>query len=88
MNFFDKILGVNHSKELEELVASQIADTLMDLHQEDKDTYIKDSLSEEDFYPPEDNRCINSGIEDIDSTNNFEQFTSEFFELCEYEELF
>lgn len=89
MGFFDKILGVNHSKELEELVASQIADTLMDLHQEDKNTYDKDGyLSEEDFYPPEDNRCISSGIEDIDSTNNFEQFTSEFFELCEYEELF
>lgn len=87
--FFNKILGNNYSKELEELVASQFIDSLMDLHQEDKNTYSSiNGLSEEDFYPPEDNRCLSSGINDIDSTNNFEQFTSEFFELCEYEELF
>ena len=88
-DFFNKILGENHSKELEELIASQFIDSLMDLHNEDKNTYSSiNGLSEEDFYPPEDNRKLSSGIKDIDSTNNFEQFTSEFFELCEYEELF
>lgn len=88
-DFFNKILGENHSKELEELIASQFIDSLMDLHNEDKNTYSSiNGLSEEDFYPPEDNRKLSSGIEDIDSTNNFEQFTLEFFELCEHEELF
>jgi len=88
-DFFNKILGENHSKELEELIASQFIDSLMDLHKEDKNTYSSiNGLSEEDFYPPEDSRKLSSGIEDIDLTNNFEQFTSEFFELCEHEDFF
>lgn len=88
MGFFEKILGDNHSKELEELVASQFADVLMDLHKEEDISHTYGVLSELDFFPPEDKRVLRSGIHDIDSSNNFALFTSEYFEVCEYEELY
>ena len=45
-------------------------------------------LSEKDFYPPEDNRILHSRLCGIDETNNFNQFTKDFFELCDEEEIY
>lgn len=42
-------------------------------------------LTEEDFYPPSDNRIWKSGIDDIEGGDNFVDFCEEYFELLEKE---
>lgn len=42
-------------------------------------------LSEIDFYPPSDNRCLESYVEDIDNGDNFADYCEELFELLEEE---
>lgn len=42
-------------------------------------------LSEKDFYPPEDTRCYQSGIEDIEGGDNFADYAKSFFNLYENE---
>lgn len=44
-------------------------------------------ISEEDFYPPEDNRLFRSGVKDIRGGDNFAEYVESFFELYG-EELF
>lgn len=50
------------------------------------DKYNEVELTEEDFYPPQDNRVLKSYIEDIDEENNFVEFTKYIFDLYEEEE--
>lgn len=45
-------------------------------------------LSETDFYPPVDNRTLHSGIQDIDNGDCFENYVSEYNELCDEEEIY
>lgn len=42
-------------------------------------------LSEEDFYPPEDDRFLISGIDDIRGGDNFADYTEYYFKVY-YEE--
>jgi hypothetical protein len=44
-----------------------------------------DYLTEEGFYPPSDDRCLESYIEDIDGGDNFANYCKHFFELLEEE---
>lgn len=44
-------------------------------------------LSEKDFYPPEDTRYYQSGVEDIYGGDNFADFAEYFFDTYE-EEIF
>ena len=44
-----------------------------------------DYLTEESFYPPCDNRCIESYVEDIDGGDNFADYCEYIFELLEEE---
>lgn len=46
-----------------------------------------DYLTEEDFYPPSDNRVFTSYVEDIDGGDNFADYCKDFFELYEEEEM-
>ena len=43
-------------------------------------------LSEKDFYPPQDNRCWQSGVDDISGGDNFAEYAESFFKMCECEE--
>lgn len=43
-------------------------------------------LSEKDFYPPQDNRYLQSGVDDIQGGDNFAEYTEEYYRLCEEEE--
>ena len=45
-------------------------------------------LSEEDFYPPFDDRVWKSYIEDIDGGDNFTDYRKEFFDLLDEEEYY
>ena len=45
-------------------------------------------LSEEDFYPPSDDRVLQSNIVDINSGDNFETFAKYMFTLYEEEEYY
>ena len=54
-----------------------------DLLQEESCNY----LTEEDFYPPSDNRVFISYVEDIDGGDNFADYCKDFFELYEEEEM-
>ena len=45
-------------------------------------------LTEEDFYPPSDNRILKSYIEDIENGDNFADYCGEFFKLLEEEECY
>ena len=36
-------------------------------------------LSDKDFYPPEDNRCFKSGVEDINDGDTFEDYARWFY---------
>lgn len=57
-------------------------------HQEidlNKSTYDSLLLSEEDFYPPEDNRFLISGIDDIKGGDSFADYTEYYFKVY-YEE--
>lgn len=57
----------------------------------DKEIYINKStyhgllLSEEDFYPPEDDRFLISGIDDIKGGDSFADYTEYYFKVY-YEE--
>ncbi len=46
---------------------------------------IYDYLTEESFYPPLDNRYLESYIEDIDGGDNFAEYCEYIFELLEEE---
>ena len=45
-------------------------------------------LTEQDFYPPSDDRCWKSNVRDIADGDNFADFCEDFFELLEEEEYF
>ena len=47
-----------------------------------------DYLTEEDFYPPSDNRCLESCVEDICGGDNFADYCEYIFELLEEEEYY
>ena len=47
-----------------------------------------DELNEEDFYPPQDNRMLQSLIEDIFGGDNFFEYTKYIFDLHEEEEYY
>ena len=42
-------------------------------------------LTEKDFYPPEDERYYQSGIDDIEDGDNFADYAKSFFNLYENE---
>ena len=42
-------------------------------------------LTEIDFYPPEDTRLYQSGIEDIEDGDNFEEYVEYFWDMYEDE---
>lgn len=42
-------------------------------------------LTEQDFYPPYDNRTWKSNIEDVNDGDNFVDYCEEFFELLDEE---
>lgn len=44
-----------------------------------------DCLTEESFYPPSDNRYLESYVEDIDDGDNFADYCEYIFELLEEE---
>jgi hypothetical protein len=44
-----------------------------------------DELTEEDFYPPEDNRIWGSGIDDIKGGDNFVDYAKYFYGIYEKE---
>lgn len=46
------------------------------------------TLTEQDFYPPSDDRCWKSNVRDITDGDNFADFCEDFFELLEEEEYF
>lgn len=92
MGLFDKLLNRNqctkeelNAKELNSLFLDQLFDTLSDRDNMECSLGV---LSEKDFYPPEDNRILHSRLCGIDETNNFNQFTKDFFELCDEEEIY
>lgn len=45
-------------------------------------------LTEQDFYPPSDNRVWKSNVMDIANGDNFADYCNEFFELLDEEEFF
>lgn len=45
-------------------------------------------LTEQDFYPPSDDRVWKSNVEDIEDGDNFADYCKEFFELLDEEEYF
>ena len=45
----------------------------------------RDYLIEEDFYPPYDDRCLKSYIEDINDGDNFADYCEYIFEILEEE---
>ena len=45
-----------------------------------------DYLTEEDFYPPSDNRYLSSYVKDINGGDNFADYCEYIFELLEEEE--
>lgn len=48
----------------------------------------KPALTEQDFYPPSDNRILTSNIEDINGGDNFADYCKDFFNLLDEEEYF
>ena len=42
-------------------------------------------LTEKDFYPPEDTRCYQSGVDDINGGDNFADYAKDFFDEYENE---
>lgn len=48
----------------------------------------KDYLTEEDFYPPSDNRVLKSNVRDIVDGDNFADYCTDMFELLEEEGYF
>ena len=49
------------------------------------DNYV---LSEEDFYPPTDNRVLNSYVRDISGGDTFAEYAKYIFDLYESEEYY
>lgn len=49
------------------------------------DEQYTDCLSEQDFYPPEDDREFKSYIRDIDGGDNFADYCKDMFDLLEEE---
>lgn len=47
-----------------------------------------DYLTEEDFYPPSDNRCLKSNISDISGGDNFTDYCEYIFEILDEEEYY
>ena len=47
-----------------------------------------DYLTEADFYPPSDDRCLESYIEDINGGDNFADYCEDIFELLDEEEYY
>ena len=47
-----------------------------------------DYLTEEDFYPPSDNRYLKSYVEDINGGDSFADYCEYIFELLEEEEYY
>ena len=45
-------------------------------------------LTEEDFYPPEDNRFYDSKVRNIPYGDNFNNFLNDYWLLCETEGIF
>ena len=45
-------------------------------------------LTEQDFYPPVDNRTWKSNVRDIADGDNFADFCEDFFELLDEEEYY
>ena len=45
-------------------------------------------LTEEDFYPPYDDRVLESYVEDIEGGDNFADYCKDIFELLEEEEYY
>ena len=48
----------------------------------------KSILTEQDFYPPSDDRVWMSNVKDIDDGDNFADYCQEFFSLLDEEEYF
>lgn len=48
----------------------------------------RDYLTEEDFFPPSDNRYFQSYVIDINGGDNFADFCKEFFKLLNEEEYY
>ena len=45
-------------------------------------------LTEQDFYPPSDDRIWTSNIEDIENGDNFADYCKDFFKLLDEEEYY
>ncbi len=45
-------------------------------------------ISEEDFYPPSDDRILTSYIYDIEDSESFEDYCVDFFSMLDNEEYF
>ena len=45
-------------------------------------------LTEEDFYPPSDDRIWTSNVEDINDGDNFADYCEDFFEMLDEEEYY
>ena len=57
-------------------------------HIQEEEFCLKDSdfyLTEESFYPPADNRCLQSLIEDINNEDNFIEYAKFIYDLYEDE---
>lgn len=54
---------------------------LIDTLEEEQSGYI----TEADFYPPSDNRFLKSYVNDIYGGDNFADYCSDFFKLCDEE---
>ena len=50
------------------------------------DEQYTDCLSEQDFYPPKDDRVLKSYIRDIDGGDNFADYCKDMFDLLEEED--
>ena len=50
-----------------------------------KSKRINYELTEKDFFPPKDTRLYQSGVEDINGGDNFDDYAKEFFDLYEKE---
>jgi hypothetical protein len=57
----------------------------------EQDCHFKDTepcLTEQDFYPPSDNRVWKSNIKDVDNGDNFADYCVEFFEMLDEDEYY
>jgi hypothetical protein len=54
----------------------------------DNKNVIYKELTEQDFYPPADDRTWKSNVEDIEDGDNFADYCEEFFELLDEENYF